>query len=551
MRRKLLFVVAMLTGIALILVGAYAQSRNSNKQPVASDSSGLYFKDRYGVYILIPRDCSFIGCIGPDLRLVKYRTIPHADPETFQILISPKSDTSTTGEILARDRNYVFYGGRYVATGDVSTLQVLGEHAKDKNNLYFRGLVIQGLDTSTVHFPGGDFIADRNGLYLGNASPPRKVALVDSPTFKILPRLKTLNSKDYTAEDKNFDYYSVGGEYRVDSKPNTKDFKKLGCGYYYFGGRIFHSVYELSGADASTFRVLGSRENPDQDIESCQDFYAIDKDHRYQFELPVRADDTDRNHQIDLLLATPEDRKRISEVKFTYICVPQYRPGVNFGFSQVQNESTNPGTIKCLSFVDAKILEPQLINADGQWQPLPTITQAGGLLSGCDSIGVERFWEGEKKPWFSRRDPTSISLVVNRFGQDPVFVVADSRYSIKLAFSKTSLIQLLRDELSDSRLTPFDNNVAGWGSGWILENKFFVSREHMAEVWVPLRIKNVPVRNKEGQDFVTVGFKYTDGQFECVDTTQCSGWSIPQKFKADLNQASTAAPNNSLNPTPQ
>ena len=291
-------------------------------------------------------------------------------------------------------------------------------------------------------------------------------------------------------------------------------------------------MYQLKGADAATFRVLGTHEANSLDVKSCQNSYAIDKDRRYEFELEVRPGDTYRNRQIDLLLAAPEDKKRMSEIN-TYICVPESRPGVNFGFSQVTKESTIPGTIKMLHFFDANILESQLINSDGQPQPLPTITEVG-LLSGCNSIGVHRFWEGEKKPWFDRRDPTSISLVLNQFGQNPVFVVADSRYSIKLAFSKTYLTQLLRSQLSNSRVTAFDDNDV-WGSGWILENKFFISREHVPEVWVPLRIKNVPTKYKEGQDYVTVGFKYSDGQFECVDTNQCSAWDIPQTFKADLN----------------
>lgn len=530
MKRKLLFVVALLIGLTLILVGAYAQM-NSTKEPVANDTTGLYFKDRFGVYMSIPRDCGFLGCIGPDLRLFKYRRIANADPKTFQILISLRD--SNTSETLARDRNHVFYGGEYVPTGDVSTLQVLGEYAKDKNNLYFQGVVMPGLDTSTVQVLGLDIIADRNGLYRANSSPPRKLALVDRPTFKILPRMMRLNDKYYFAEDKNFDYYNDGGGYLVDSKPDTKDFRKLGCGYYYFGGQLYYELYLLDGADAATFRVLGSPENPDQDIERCQDFYAIDKDHRYEFELQVRPQDTYRNHQIDMLLASPEDRKKLSQTKQTYVCIPEYRPGTNFGFSQGPKGSTNPGTINFLHFADARILEAQLMNADGHWQPLPTTMQTG-LSSGCDSIKVQRFESG-KKPWFSRRDPSSVSLGVNQFDQDPVFVVADSRYSVKLAFSKTSLTKLLRDKISDSSLTTFGNNEAGWGA-WILENKFFLNREQIPEVWLPLRIKDAPAGYTEGQNYVVVGLKYSDGQFECVDATQCSTWGIPQKFSADLNQ---------------
>lgn len=533
MNMKTLLVVIILAGVMLFVVGAITQS-NRGKRPVANDSSGLYFKDRFGVYVYIPRNCGFLGCIGPDIRLVKYRKIQHADPDSFQILLPSKGVASSSRTILARDRKHVFYGGEYVPTGDVSTLEVLGEYGKDKNNLYFGGLVIRGIDTGTVKVLGREFIADRNGLYQAVSSPPKQVALVDLPTFKILPRGMSLNGRDYVAEDKNFYYRSDGGTYRADSKPGTKDFKGLGCGYYYFGGKVFYSVYQLKEADAATFRVLTTHETPSPEVDSCHNFYALDKDRRYHFELEVRPDDTYRNRQIDLLLAGPEDKKRMSEIKYTYVCVPEYSPGVNFGYSGVRKESNIPGTIKMQHFFDAHVLESQIINSDGQWQPLPTITQSG-LMSGCDSIGVQRFWEGEKKPWFDRRDPTSISLVLNQTGQNPVFVVADSGYSIKLAFSKTSLTQMLRSQLGNSRVTAFDDNVAGWGSGWILEDKFFLSREQVPEVWMPLRIKNVPTTHTEGRDYVTVGFKYRDGQFECVDTNQCSAWNIPQKFKAEFD----------------
>jgi hypothetical protein len=540
------FFLASAMGATLILAVVYAQVRNSPtqlqdsskhpeaspKQRVANDSSGLYFKDRDGVYIFNPRDCGFLGCIGPDTRPEpeKYRKIPEADVDSFQILIDPKGEFASSGQILARDRSHIFYGGEYVPTGDLNTLQVLEGYAKDRTNLYYRGLVITSLDTGSVRLIGADFIADRDGLYLANSNQPRKAALLDYQTFKFLPRPLNLKSRNYVAEDKNFYYYSDGGSYRVDSKPNANDFKKLGCGYYYFGGRIFHSVYELAGADAATFRVLDKHQNPDQDIETCQDFYAVDRNHRYQFDYQVRPDDTYRNHEIEMLLATPEDKKRLSGIKYTYICVPEKQPGVNFGFGQVRSESANPGTIKMLHFFDADILEAQLINADGQWQPLPSITQRG-LLDGCNSVGVHEFLEVNKKPWYGRRDPASVSLVVNQFGEEPVFVVADSSYSIKLAFSKTSLIQLLRDKLGSSSVTPFDND-APWGSGWILENKFFMNVEHLPEVWIPLRIKNGPDRYSEGREFVTVGFKYDGGQFQCVDSSQCSNLNIPQKFQA-------------------
>lgn len=526
-----LLVVVIAAALALVAFGVYGQAARGAKRRVPNDPTGLYFKDRFGVYVYVPRGCGFLGCFGPDLRLVKYEKIPRADPKTFEILSPPAGLEANSGEVLARDRRHVFYGGRYVPTGDVSTLRVLDGYAKDKNNVYLHGMVIKGLDTDTARVLGRRFIADRGGLYVGNASPPRRFALADRPTFKMLPPTPAASGKYYVAEDKNFYYYDNGGSFLVESKPGVEDFKKLGCGYYYFKGRIFHSVYQVEGADAATFRVLGARAESGGDVESCENYYAVDKEHRYDFELRVRPDDRYRNRQIDLLLAAPEDRKRMSEINYDYVCAPAYRPGVNFGYSHVRGDGSAPGTVTLSHFLEADILEAQLTDADGRRQPLPTIKERA-LTSGCDGVGVERFEGAGRKPWFDRRDPASVSLVVNRFGQDPVFVVADGRYSVKLAFSKSSLIRLLGERLAGSRVKPFDGNAAGWGSGWILENKFFLNREQVPEVWVPLRVRDVPTRYQEGHDYVTVGFKYGDGRLECVDPTQCATWGIPQSFEA-------------------
>ena len=479
MKTKPMVVIILSVIITLLLTAAYAQRQATTKQRVAKDSSGLYFKDKRGVYIFAPRDCGFLGCIGPDLRseAQKYRRIPHADPNTFQILIDPKGFYASSGNILARDSEHIFYGGHYVPTGDVSSLKVLGSYAKDKNNLYYAGQVITGIDIQTVKILGMNFISDRRGLYVANGNPPRKATLVDYPTFDLRHPVQVVKGRDYFAQDKHFYYYSDGGSYRVDSKPGTQDFKKLGCGYYYFQGQIFHSLYQLAGSDVATFRVLNGLESPDRDMDSCMQSYAIDRNRRYEFDYQVRPGDTYRNHQIDILVATPEDRKRLS-AQATLTCIPRELPGVNFGFSQTRTEGADPGTIKFLQYTDANLVEGQLLNSDGQWQPLPPITDLS--MDGCNSIGVQRFYEVNKKPWSARRDATSISLRVNQSGQEPVFIICDSRYSIKLAFSKTVLIKQLKNALRDSRVAPFDGNENGWGNGLDLRRQIFPEQRRRA-----------------------------------------------------------------------
>ena len=534
MKKKSLVAIISSAITFVVLLSAYGQRGVSNKQRVANDSSGLYFKDKRGVYIFVPRDCGFFVCIGPDLRseAEKYQKIPLADPNTFRILIDPQGPGRLSSETLARDHIHVFYGGEYVPTADVNSLKVFGSYAKDKNNLYYSGQIITGIDIQTVKILGMNFLSDRNGLYVANAIPPRKAVLVDYPSFQMGRPAPEVKGRDYFAQDKNFYYYSDGGTYLVDSKPNTQDFKKLGCGYYFFQGQMFYSLYQLTNADVATFRVLTGLENPDRDIDSCRQFYAIDGNHGYEFDTQVRADDTYRNHRIELLLATPEDRKKMS-ARSSFICVPHESPGVNFGFSRARPETASPGTIRLLQYLDAAIVEGGLMSADGQWQQLPSISD-WAVITDCNSIGMQRFYDVNKKPWFARRDATSTSLIINQFQQEPLFVICDNRYSIKLAFSKTALIREFKNALRDSRVAPFDGNEPGWGSGWILEDKFFMSTEGAPEVWVPLRIKNAPTAYKEGRDFVTVGFRYQDNQFECIDGSQCSSFAVPLRFKVDL-----------------
>src|SRR5437773_4102836 len=367
-KKKLLIVAASVLCVTGVLA-VFGQRLTSRKEGVPNDSYGLYYRDSNGVYLREPRDCGWLGCFGADLRSEagQYKKIRFADPKTFQILQEPTRDGSDSGEILARDATHLFYGGEYVPSGDVQTLKVFGSHAKDKNNLYFHGMVINGIDIPSANLLGRDFITDKRGLYVANSVPPRKAALIDAPTFQIFTSISSVKGKDYFAEDKYFHFYSHGGTYAADPKPNTADFKTLGCDYYLFQGRVFYSIYELKGADPASFRVLGKPSGP---AGSCNDFYAIDSSHRYEFDYRVSPDDNYRNRQIDLLLATPADRKAMSS-RVTYTCIPQLRLGVNFGYQRHDRDPSPAGSIRLQVYQEARLMEGQLLNADGQWQPLP------------------------------------------------------------------------------------------------------------------------------------------------------------------------------------
>jgi hypothetical protein len=316
MRKHPIISTLLLIITVIILVIGGAAYWNGIKERVPNDRSGLYFRDWTGVYIYVPRGSGFLMCNGPDMRLTRYRKIPNAAPKTFRILFDSEYrysklgeiEISNSGEILARDEKHVFYGGDYIPTGDVNTLEVHGNYAKDKNNLYFRGQVIPGLEAPTVQLSGDDFNSDTNGPGFGIFRPLNGASLADRTTFEYLSKERTVDGRRYFAEDKNFVYYEAnGGEYGVGSKPGVKDFKDLGCRYYYFDGKIFYMIYEIEGADPSIFRVLLKPQDTDQQIDRCT-HYSLDKNRRYNFGTPVLPDDTYRNKDLDSLLSSPSTR---------------------------------------------------------------------------------------------------------------------------------------------------------------------------------------------------------------------------------------------------
>jgi hypothetical protein len=306
MIKKKIFSV-LLTIISVFLI-AIVIGKFSPMVPIANDKSLLYYKNWTGVYIYHPRDCGFIGCIGPDLGLdfLRYARIGGAKPDSFHI-VYPGTDS---GDILAADETNVFYGGKRVADGDVKTLEVVTRGAvtygKDSNNLYLRGTVTKNKEEWEGIFLINYFLLNSRGLFAcNNTQKPSKLELPDVSTFQVTKSWKSIGEEHSDAEDKYFFYILNGGGYLVEPKPEVKDFAKLGCGYYKFENRIYYSLFLLPEADPESFRVLkSSRDNP-FNVERCDQYYAIDKNHRWGFQHPVRSQDEYRNGQIDDLLKLP------------------------------------------------------------------------------------------------------------------------------------------------------------------------------------------------------------------------------------------------------
>lgn len=272
---------------------------------VEGDCTHLYYKNWSGVFIHQPRDCGFIGCFGPDLDFLRYERLWGASPATFRIIHCG----GNTGDVLATDKNSVFYGGKKVTDGDSGSIEVVTSGAvtyvKDKNNIYLHGSISRNKEEWEGLFLNQVFLLRKDGLYIAdNTAKPTKLELPDYQTFKLIG-YQRVNNKTYIAEDKNFYFEPNGGSFLVDPKHETKNFVKLGCGYYKFEDRIFYSLYEIRGADLATFKVLRSSDKEPDLLDRCSVQYAIDNEHRWQFQILVRPGDKLRNDQIDSLLKLP------------------------------------------------------------------------------------------------------------------------------------------------------------------------------------------------------------------------------------------------------
>lgn len=489
------------------------------KRPVENDPSGLYYQNRFGVYIGIPCSSGFISLedLGLDRPSVKktrgfseYKQVIDADPQTFQIL----KGSSSSRSILGKDKNFVFYGGEVVPGGDVNSLQVFDTFARDRKYIYFGGYSITRLDVETFQHLVQTLVSDKNGLYAVYSAVPRKIDLIDRETFKGFSEIRFDNNRNYIGEDKNFNYYfAAKHEYLAEPKPGLENYKELGCGYFFFHDRIFHTVFQLTDADPATFRVL--------DSPNCRHLYAVDKNHRWHLTSRLSPNDINRNRRIDVLLAPPEERKKRSRVFLLGACItvpPDYK------YEKAGNDANLPaGAIRMTQYLEADLVRSELLNSAGVWQVLPEFKQVEMLSSPCLSISVYKFRDYDKKHWFVRRDPSSFTLIIG--SDDQIFVIADRNHSVKLAFTYRLIDEILEDKLKNTLIaypSRFDMHPRS-----IFEDKLFLNKNGLPEIWIPLEVKDILKEEHEDVEFIHAGFVYRDQSWNCLDEQQCSRFGIP------------------------
>jgi len=516
-----------------------------SKEPVPG-SKGRYYKDSSGVYVFIPRDCSFLPCMGPDLRLKKYKKIPKADPDSFEVVRTGRD----ARDIVARDKDSVFYGDEWISNGNPMTLEVFASYAKDDQNIYIDGHWIHRLHTESFEHLGGDFVKDKNGIYSIRFLPPTKLDIVDVQSFKLLEEPKELSSMDnlvfptyssyetskvnIIAQDKNLVYVQVSGlGYHVLSSIREEEpFELLGCDYFRYKGKVFHGFSEIVGADSESFKVVEPFPKPEHKLTFCRDKYALDKNHRYirKKRIDPRSDrGKEHTDKIDWLLLSYKQKKVHTE-KITFVCASAPNNWwARRRFSLVSNPSKGdftPFSVRVIIYPDMSEVETWLWENSGSWQKLPN-SRVSIMYKDCGTMSYMKFRRNVNRPWLKRRHPRSHSMVIFEGTVDPILVVVDSKGLVKLAFSKTQIIDWLDRYLYGSGLEPFSERETGWGRGWILGDGVMLNQNSDPEVWLPVQIKGRKGYEK-GADYVVIGFMYKNGEFNCISDRECNDWRLPK-----------------------
>lgn len=483
------------------------------KQPIAEDPTGTYFKDNLYVYYT-SRDtvCTpFVGCSQGEY----YFKIKGARADTFKIVgvTSPSSMFAGADYVVAVDDDRVYYDGRAVENSAPGSLEMRDGYATDQINIYLRGQVVTDLDIPTFKMDGKMFVSDKNGVYLLQFEEgPKKVPLIDRESFKVYES----NASDKFAEDKYHYFDSYGGFLHVSgAKPNNQHYQDLNCRYFAFRSKVYYGLFEVPEADLGSFRTF---EGADPIPGECSyPNYAIDKNNRYSNGQVVDGDNRQANDEIDLLLKSREEQLAASK-KSELICEldlekNEYSP---FKFSKTRESNPKQG-VKIINYSDMYFAEVYLSN-QSNWTKVGEIEKYFTSSVGCEMVGLERYRDAEDEENFAyRRDKTAYAFRVDQDSANSLFVILDADWRPVVSFNKSEFNELLVDIFGDRRLSQEylpGNTVIGSSS--YLRDRYFLNREGNVEFWIPM-------------GSLDVGFELRDNQLICLDESLCQEYEIGLK----------------------
>ena len=164
----------------------------------------------------------------------EFKKIEGADPNSFKY-------DNENHTFIAKDKNNVYFEGEKVKGIDVNSAEGIdGLWIKDKNNVFYEGKKLKGISSDNFsYFNGGlsydKILIDKNGIY----------KFIETEDNKKTIELTRLNSKGIDLETLQ----------RITSPMDSSNYFKDKNGVYFMDGNKF---VKINGADKDSFRVTMS-----------------------------------------------------------------------------------------------------------------------------------------------------------------------------------------------------------------------------------------------------------------------------------------------------
>lgn len=206
-----------------------------------------------------------------DITVYDEKIIAGADPLTFEQVLIVDSDQSADpcepGDY-AKDANHYYWEGQLIVGSDASSFEIMTEYwalagyeancdvyplARDRENVYLSGMVLDAVEANTLRVFGPDYFTDGNVVYHGGIEGSVLVPNTDAETFERLNR--------WYVRDKRHIY--LWGEALEGA--DVESFEIVSCWF----ARDRHAVYWewkiLALTDPTAFELL----SPETTWEDC------------------------------------------------------------------------------------------------------------------------------------------------------------------------------------------------------------------------------------------------------------------------------------------
>lgn len=207
---------------------------------ILKPSDSIYAVDDTSIYALVQRPTGH-----------KYYKIENSDADTFEII-----DTPRIKQYLAKDRNNIYYHGNIVEGADPKSFELIPntDFAKDNENLFFNNKMIKNSDPKTFELLDHESYAkDRNNIYHNGS-------IIEGADIKSFEFIKIADPKTFKLVEQGLYVKDINNVYfrrSIIENADPKSFELIrNTKFGKDNKNVFYETNMLENADPKTFEVL-------------------------------------------------------------------------------------------------------------------------------------------------------------------------------------------------------------------------------------------------------------------------------------------------------